>query len=53
MDKMIHEIYGWTKMAAHKSFQRYFKKFGQADNQRTFTEMFNWFFKQIKLDNYA
>lgn len=53
MDKVIQKIFGWKKMAGHKSFQRYFKKFGQADNQRIFTEMFNWFFKQIKFDNYT
>lgn len=53
MDKVIQKIFGWTKMAGHKSFQRYFKKFGQADNQRIFTEMFNWFFKQMKFDNYT
>lgn len=40
-------------MAGHKSFQRYFKKFGQADNHRVFTEMFNWFFKQIKFESYT
>jgi len=53
MDKVIQKIFGWTKMAGHKSFQRYFKKFTQADNQRVFTEMFNWFFKQMKFDNYT
>lgn len=53
MDKVIQKIFGWKKMAGHKSFQRYFKKFSQADNQRIFTEMFSWFFKQIKFDNYT
>jgi hypothetical protein len=53
MDKVIQNIFGWKRMAGHKSFQRYFNKFGQADNQRVFTELFNWFFKQIKFDNYT
>lgn len=53
MDRVIQNIFGWKKMAGHKSFQRYFKKFSQADNQRIFTEMFSWFFKQIKFDNYT
>jgi hypothetical protein len=53
MDKVIQKIFGWRTMAGHKCFQRYFKKFGQADNQRVFTELFNWFFKQIKFDNYT
>lgn len=30
-DKVIQNIFGWRSMAGHKSFQRYFKKFGQAD----------------------
>jgi len=53
MDKVIQKIFGWKQMAGHKSFQRYFKKFGQGDNQRVFTSMFNWFFKQMKFDNYT
>lgn len=53
MDKVIQKIFGWKQMAGHKSFQRYFKKFGQGDNQRIFTELFNWFFRQIKFDNYT
>ena len=53
MDKVIQKIFGWKQMAGHKCFQRYFKKFGQGDNQRIFTEMFKWFFKQIKFDNYT
>lgn len=53
MDKVIQKIFGWKQMAGHKSFQRYFKKFGQGDNQRIFTELFNWFFSQIKFDNYT
>ncbi len=40
-DKVIQNIFGWRKMAGHKSFQRYFKKFSRADNQRVFTESFN------------
>lgn len=52
-DKVIQNIFGWKKMAGHKSFQRYFKKFGQGDNQRVFTELFKWFFNQIKFDNYT
>ena len=53
MDKVIQKIFGWKQMAGHKCFQRYFKKFGQGDNQRVFTGMFNWFFKQMKFDSYT
>lgn len=46
-DRVIQKMFGWKKMAGHKSFQRYFKKFGQADNQRVFTSLFSWFYYQI------
>ncbi|MCX6149082.1 MAG: hypothetical protein NTX22_01010 [Ignavibacteriales bacterium] len=41
MDKVMQKIFGWKQMAGNKSFQRYFKKFGQGDNQRVFDGMFN------------
>ena len=40
-------------MAGHKSYQRYFKKFTIAINQRVFTQLSQWFFHQVKLDNYT
>ena len=38
-------------MAGHKAYQRYFRKFNIAINQRMFTKLSEWFFNQIKLDN--
>ncbi len=52
-DEVLRELFGWKRMAGHKAFQRYFKKFTQAINQRVFTELFQWFFRQIRLDNYT
>lgn len=52
-DRVIRKMFGWKKMAGHKSFQRYFKKFGQADNQRVFTSLFSWFYHQMHFDNYT
>lgn len=52
-DRVIQKMFGWKKMAGHKAFQRYFKKFGQADNQRIFTSLFSWFYNQIHFDNYT
>lgn len=50
-DRVIQKMFDWKRMAGHKAFQRYFKKFGQADNQRVFTSLFSWFFQQIHFDN--
>jgi hypothetical protein len=52
-DPVIQKIFGWKRMAGHKAFQRYFKKFTQATNQRAITALFQWFFKQIQFDNYT
>ena len=40
-------------MAGHKSVQRYFRKFGQATNQRVFQELYRWFFEHLHFDNFT
>ena len=40
-------------MAGHKAYQRYFQKFTIATNHRVFTKLGQWFFNQVKLDNYT
>jgi len=52
-DKVIQEIFGWARMPGHKSFQRYFQKFNQSINQRVFTSLYQWFFSNIKFNNYT
>jgi hypothetical protein len=52
-DRVIQQMFGWKRMAGHKAFQRYFKKFTQCINQRVFTTLFQWFFKQMQFDNYT
>lgn len=52
-DEVIRKLFEWTKMAGHKSFQRYFQKFTQAINQRVFTKLYQWFYEQIVFDNYT
>jgi hypothetical protein len=52
-DHVIQKIFGWKKMAGHKAFQRYFKKFRQGENDRIFTELFQWYFEQLTFDNYT
>jgi hypothetical protein len=52
-DEVIREIFDWKKMAGHRSFKRYFKKFNQATNQEVFTNLYKWFFSNLQFDNYT
>jgi hypothetical protein len=38
-------------MAGHKSFQRSFNKFDLATNQKAFTVLYQWFFKNLQFNN--
>ncbi|MGB9774863.1 MAG: IS1380 family transposase [Bacteroidota bacterium] len=52
-DKVIQNIFGWKRMAGHKAFQRYFKKFNQETNDVVFKKIFQWFFGELKFDRYT
>ncbi|MDA0196991.1 MAG: hypothetical protein O2951_18460 [Bacteroidetes bacterium] len=52
-DDVLRRIFGFKKMAGHKAYQRYFQKFTIAINQQVFTKLSQWFFHQVKLDNYT
>ena len=52
-DSVIQQLFGWTRMAGHKAFTRYFKKFTQARNHHVFTGLYRWFFGQLLFDNYT
>jgi hypothetical protein len=52
-DEIIQKIFGWKKMPGNKSFTRYFKKFSYAPTRTIFTEYSQWFFNNIKFDNYT
>lgn len=52
-DDVLRRIFGFKKMAGHKAYQRYFQKFTIAINQQVFPKLSQWFFSQIKLDNYT
>lgn len=51
--EVLRQMFGWNQMAGHKAFQRYFKKFSQAINQRVFSSLYQWFFQQLQFDNYT
>jgi len=52
-DKVIAEIFGWKRMPGHRAFQRYFNKFNQGINQEVFGKLYEWFFDNLKFDNYT
>jgi hypothetical protein len=52
-DEAIRKIFQYKRMAGHKSFQRYFRKFGQGTNQRVFRELYQWFFEHLRFDNFT
>lgn len=52
-DEVVRQLWGFQRMAGHKAFQRYFSKFDQADNQRVFTRMYQWFFSQLQFETYT
>ena len=52
-DTALCKLLGWKRGADHRAYQRYFNKFTQAINQRVFGNLFNWFFSELKFDNYT
>jgi hypothetical protein len=50
-DDVLRQIFGFKRMAGHKAYLRYFRKFTIAINQRIFASLGRWFFSQVKLDN--
>ena len=52
-DEAIRRIFGYERMAGHKAFVRYFGKFRQATNQRVFQHLYQWFFEQMRFDNFT
>lgn len=53
MDKVIQEMYGWKRMAGHKAYLRYFKKFNIGKNQEIFEKLYGWLIKKINFNNYT
>jgi len=41
-DQVLRRIFGYKRMAGHKAYQRYFRKFNIAINQRVFTKLSEW-----------
>lgn len=52
-DEVIRQFWGFDCMAGHKSFQRFFNKFDLAINQKVFTQLFQWFFQNLRFNNFT
>ncbi len=52
-DEVIREFWNFKRMAGHKSFQRFFNKFDVGTNQRVFRDLYQWFFSQLRFDNFT
>lgn len=52
-DEVIRQFWGFERMAGHKSFQRFFNKFDLATNQKAFTVLYQWFFKNLQFNNFT
>jgi len=52
-DEVIRQIWGFKRMAGHKSFQRFFNKFNLATNQIVFKALYQWFFNNLRFDNFT
>jgi len=53
VDEVLRQIFGWERVASGTTFGRFFKKFTPSLNYGLFVELYQWFFEQIKIDNYT
>ena len=53
VDETLKKIFGWKRVASGVTFTRFFRKFTWQENTRVFTAINQWFFNQIKFDNYT
>ena len=52
-DGVLQKLFGWERMAGHRAFVRFFEKFNMEINDKVFTELYRWFFNNLKFDNYT
>jgi len=52
-DNVMQEVYGLRAIPSHTTIKRFFNKFSLAKNNEVFTELYQWYFKQLEFDNYS
>lgn len=53
LDHTVKEIFGWKRVPSGTTMGRFFKKFSWMENNRVFPAMNQWFFNQVKFNNYT
>ena len=52
-DGVLQKLFVWDKMAGHRAFVRYFKKFTMETNISVFCRFYQWFFDNLVFDNFT
>jgi hypothetical protein len=52
-DGVIQRLFGWKKMAGHRAFVRFFKKFTIETNTNVFLNFYQWFFDHLAFNNFT
>jgi hypothetical protein len=53
VDEVLRQIFGWKRVPSGTTYGRFFKKFTPSMNYELFNKLYQWFFTQIKFDNYT
>jgi len=49
-DYPLTEIFGWKRHPGHDTYRRFFKKFSLSRNTAVFGHFYQWFFRNLKID---
>lgn len=52
LDDTLKQLFGWKRVASGTTFGRFFQKFNIEENERIFVGLGQWFFNQIKFNNF-
>ena len=50
MDATLTRLFGWARVAGHKSIMRFFTRFDMAKNEAVQEQIYRWFFDQLDID---
>lgn len=53
LDDTLKQIFEWKQIPSDTTYKRFFQKFNQGINNEVFPALQQWFFNQLKFDNYA
>jgi hypothetical protein len=52
-DGVIRRLFGFERMAGHRAFVRFFKKFTMETNANVFSHFYQWFFDNLAFNNFT